>query len=1371
MTIMVSSVVYYIIKVNMSRVKHELAPSEIRAIRERLGLSQVEAGELIGGGPSSFTKYEAGTVKPAASVINLLRLLEANPAAIITLGGGMPRPVNAFGSGPFEVTGDHISVLRERDLPLLLRKLLSSEAQAHSLPADGIQVASNIHAADDGEDGSITWTAGPDRTSFLPSRLNQFQLKAGKIPPATAAKDVLTKKHEVKDMVRSALEAGGNYIMLCAHPYNGKQIDDRKARIRKELRDAGMAIKDEQVDFRDAEQIATWVNSHPPVATWVKEQTHGTIGPFRSWSHWAGRAEHDQSPWVEDPRLPGLRDRLREIVATPRQVLRVVGLSGVGKSRLILEALRATGGEDVAGTSASDLIIYAVETETDYAAINEVVQTLAVTPQSTVVVVDNCGPESHQVLSAMVLHQGSRLSLVTIDNEIPTGTLDGNTLRIEEAPPSVTEGIISHVASGLPYGDRSRLERFSKGFPEVAVRIGKTWNESRPVAYATDDHFVDTFVLGRNPRDPELLRKSAALLAVFGLVDVGPQADGQLSEIASLGRGLSTEDLHATVIQLVDRGVAQQRGRFVTLQPRPVAMKLAERQWKEWHPSTWERVLSGDISPRLKTLAAKQLALLNTTEVSRKVVSHVCRRGGLFDGLGWTTQSACAEVWSALAEVDPEAVADQIERSLGNIEDLSEVSSEARRTLVRTLEKIAFHSHTFDAGARLMLRLAVAENGILAPLPAGDFRRLPWESGAVDKFKKLFPMLLGGTAADSDARLSFLDEATGSGDPAQREIVCEALINGCQMRTFSRVLGPEVQGSSPVLESWRPVTKEEAVNYIEGCVKRLAQFALHDDMAGISARAGLGRALSTLVQEGFIDTVERVVEEVGAAKDYWPEAATSLRTVIAFNTDNTTPELTERVSALLEKLQPKSLEARIRSTVTEMSWGDLESREPDFRLLEQCRVEAVHGLAAELLQQPATLAAFLPQLSRGQQRMAYQFGAAVADLASSPLEWLEPFIEAVVEAPEGERNHDLLSGFITHLATNHPHVVVAGKQRAARSRELASALPQIWGRSSIDASDVQLAIEALRDGMLPPLLLSEWLHSWVIAEVPAREIAPLFDTLLEHSAEGFTAAVDLMHKYAFDSPGKLDGLHPQVLKLAENSTRWQPARDWNLSQYCFEQIMDWTLRKGRQDSGASNTALALAKALANVEDFDGGFLGKPVLSELLSSFPEVAWPLVGQVIVSDQRRASRLTSILGDQYAIERKPNPVILRLPESTLFAWCHAHPDRAPAYAAELVPVLTTQETAASERSLHPVMARLLDEFGDRDDVRQAVESNIRTYGWSGSRTNYYALYKEPIGRLLQHSKPEVSRWAKTVLRQLDDAIVGAKEADEEREALGGI
>ena len=45
---------------------HDMAlePDEIRAIREGLGLSQADAGELLGGGPRAFTKYEAGTIRP-----------------------------------------------------------------------------------------------------------------------------------------------------------------------------------------------------------------------------------------------------------------------------------------------------------------------------------------------------------------------------------------------------------------------------------------------------------------------------------------------------------------------------------------------------------------------------------------------------------------------------------------------------------------------------------------------------------------------------------------------------------------------------------------------------------------------------------------------------------------------------------------------------------------------------------------------------------------------------------------------------------------------------------------------------------------------------------------------------------------------------------------------------------------------------------------------------------------------------------------------------------------------------------------------------------------------------------------------------------
>ena len=852
----------------------------------------------------------------------------------------------------------------------------------------------------------------------------------------------LTKGRTVKDMVWSALKEHGHYIMLCSQRYTQRQIEAREASIRKALRGAGMDMDDDQVDFRDADQIATWTNRHPSIAIWVREQTHpGVIGPFRSWSHWAGRAEHRDSPWVEDERLPLLQARIQEQVTKSRKVVRVVGLSGVGKSRLVLEALGKEEGK--AAGRFSDIVMYGVQSEVGREAINSVAQNLADSGRRAVLVVDNCDPETHQVLTGMVLRQSSRLSLVTIDDEIPTGTLDETTLKIDEAPSSVTEGIVNHVSRSHPPEDQRRLARFSKGFPEVAIRIGKARDESIPIAHAADDTLVETFVLGRRPREPELLLKSAALLAAFGPVRVEHPADGQmevaspvhcpLSEIANLGRSLTHDNLHFAVKQLAMRGIAKRQGRLAILQPRPIAMKLAEQQWEEWSPDIWDRVLSGSINPDLKTQAARQLAFLNTTRVSREVVEHVCRFNGPFDDFADLSQPGHAKVLSALAEISPEVVADQIERSVKGVEDLSQVRDDVRRNLVQALERIAFHPATFEDGVRLLLRLAVAENET-------------WANNATGQFTELFPMLLGGTAADGNTRHSFLDEVAFTNDSAQRVIVTEALIAGCRTHHFYRMAGVEARGARPVMDSWRPATNGEAAEYIQGRIMRLVPFAIEDDKAGTIARSGLGQALRPLVLGGFIDTVETVTHQVSTSGPYWPQAVNSLRAVLAYDAEHLNANEMDRVRTLVVMLEPKTLESRIRSLVTEMSWDYLVDEESDLQKRFQRQNMAVRELASELLEQPHVLSGALPGLSRGQQRMAYVFGKAVAEFASSPLEWLEPVTQAVVGVLEGDRNYDILAGFLgwprKRLPRRHRRIQEA---RGAFLRAGAGAPPDLSG--------------------------------------------------------------------------------------------------------------------------------------------------------------------------------------------------------------------------------------------------------------------------------------------------------------------------------------
>jgi HTH-type transcriptional regulator/antitoxin MqsA len=52
---------------------------EIRRIRRKLGLSQMAASRLTGGGHNAFSRYERGEAAPLPAVVNLFRLLDKHP--------------------------------------------------------------------------------------------------------------------------------------------------------------------------------------------------------------------------------------------------------------------------------------------------------------------------------------------------------------------------------------------------------------------------------------------------------------------------------------------------------------------------------------------------------------------------------------------------------------------------------------------------------------------------------------------------------------------------------------------------------------------------------------------------------------------------------------------------------------------------------------------------------------------------------------------------------------------------------------------------------------------------------------------------------------------------------------------------------------------------------------------------------------------------------------------------------------------------------------------------------------------------------------------------------------------------------------------
>ena len=528
---------------------------------------------------------------------------------------------------------------------------------------------------------------------------------------------------------------------------------------------------------------------------------------------------------------------------------------------------------------------------------------------------------------------------------------------------------------------------------------------------------------------------------------------------------------------------------------------------------------------------------------------------------------------------------------------------------MEALEKIAFDAESFETGAQLLLRLALAENE-------------PYGNNATGQFVALFPVVLGNTAADGPMRLRLLDNLSCSNDPAQQEIIVDALIAGSATHHFSRSVGAETHGARPALSSWHPGTRKDVLSYLEGCVGLLVNFASGNDAVANAARRGLGENLRSLAENEFIDLVEEAVSAVAARCELWPEATEALRHFLSFDVpklseNDNVKEIRARIQSLIDQLEPLSIEARVRSLVTEMSWDYLlDDAETDHEQLHRRQAEAVREFAAELLEQPNTLRNLLPQLNsqgaptngRMPQRMTYIFGNAISGLSKAPIDWLEPIAEALRDLPQERRDFDLLAGYLAGLPGEYAATVETFKQRAAGDRNLAAALPLICWRLGIVASDISLALSSLHADLLPPWRLTQWSCGGALETVDSRVIAPLFDALLDHSDEGYRFALELVAMYAFQRLGVLEDLRPQLRKAAENLTRWSPLRPNSMMQHHFGVLMKWLLEKGREDPDACAVALVLSRAL--VEDQKNALKGmiKPVMRLLLGDFPEISWP-------------------------------------------------------------------------------------------------------------------------------------------------------------------
>lgn len=336
-----------------------------------------------------------------------------------------------------EITSDHIAELADDDLRTLIGRLCEAELSRHGLPVSAVTWGGNQRAADGGLDVRVALPSKSAVTDFVPRPNTGFQVKCQDMP-RTAILAEMRPAGVVRLVIRDLADACGAYVIASSKGSTADSaLRNRRAAMTEAV--AGLPNAAELVlDFYDRTRLASWVRRHPGLIPWVREKIGKPLGGWLSYGPWAYEPEGtaaefllDDTPRVQTgqkddgeglPMLVGMA-RMRDVLREPGTIVRLIGLSGVGKTRLV-QALF----DDRLGAQALDpaLALYTNMSDDPDPQPTGMVSDLLAGGTRSIVVVDNCAPELHRRLSEVCRRQGSTISVITVEYDIredePEGT-------------------------------------------------------------------------------------------------------------------------------------------------------------------------------------------------------------------------------------------------------------------------------------------------------------------------------------------------------------------------------------------------------------------------------------------------------------------------------------------------------------------------------------------------------------------------------------------------------------------------------------------------------------------------------------------------------------------------------------------------------------------------------------------------------------------------------------------------------------------------------------------------------------------------------------------------------------------------------------
>ena len=360
---------------------------------------------------------------------------------------------------------------------------LEGEVLAHGHSAATVTWGGHQNAGDGGIDVRVALGMGATISGYVPKAATGFQVKAQDMPK-NAILTEMAPGGVVLPSIAELAANGGAYIIVSSR---GSTADAPLRSRRQAMADAVAGLPnraDLRLDFYDRTRIASWVSRHVGLIPWVRAKIGRALQGWQAYGAWAydpqgADAEFllDEAPRIQTGRKPdssGLSllagiTRLRGILREPGAVVRLVGLSGVGKTRLVQALFDERIGNDALDRA---LALYSNMSDIPDPQPTGMVSDLIAAGTRAIIVIDNCAPELHRSLSEICRRPGSIVSIITIEYDIREDEPEGTEVfELQPSSEALIEQLLRRRFPALSPPDNHTVAGFSGGNARIAISL------------------------------------------------------------------------------------------------------------------------------------------------------------------------------------------------------------------------------------------------------------------------------------------------------------------------------------------------------------------------------------------------------------------------------------------------------------------------------------------------------------------------------------------------------------------------------------------------------------------------------------------------------------------------------------------------------------------------------------------------------------------------------------------------------------------------------------------------------------------------------------------------------------------------------------